>query len=43
MMPFEEGSVNFLALLVILTNVFALMFVIFLFIGRAQENKGNLF
>lgn len=42
-MPFEEGSVNLLSLLVLLTNVFAFLLIIFLWIGRSKENSGNFF
>lgn len=43
MMPFEEGSVNVLALLVILINFFAYLLIVFLWIGKSSANKGNLF
>ncbi len=43
MIPFEEGSVNFLSLLVILINFFAYLLIALLWIGKSSENKGNLF
>ena len=43
MIPFEEGSVNFLSLLVILINFFAYLLIVLLWIGKPAENKGNLF
>lgn len=43
MLPFEEGSVNLNSLIVILTNVFGAMLICFLWIGKSQENKGNIF
>jgi len=43
MMPFEEGSVNFSALLVCLVSVLGAMLIVFLQFNRSKENKGNLF
>jgi len=43
MFPFEEGSVNFITLLIILINVFTAMLICFLWIGKSKENNGNIF
>jgi len=42
MFPFEEGSVNFTTLLIILINVFTVMLICFLWIGKSKENNGNI-
>lgn len=41
MMPFEEGSVNLIGLLVILTIVFSFLLILFLLLGKSNTNKGN--
>ena len=43
MLPFEEGSVNFNALLVILIIVFSFMLISYLWLGKSKENRGNIF
>jgi len=43
MFPFQEGSVNFTELLIILINIFTVMLICFLWIGKSKENNGNVF